>query len=97
MFHVFRYLLFAFCIFKLPNAELHISDLKGCKEEKHESKICLTGKNGYSKPFPVSVDSDLVLQNIIEIDEDKKSITAQFSLFTWWADPGVALSNNSTT
>ena len=97
MFHVFEYFLFAFCIFQLYNAELHISDLKNCKEEKLKSKICLTGENGYFEPFPVVVNSDLILRNIIEIDQNKNSISAQFELWTWWVDPGIALSNATST
>ena len=96
MFHVLRFLLFVFCILKPSIARLKISDLKNCKEEKQESKICLTGKNGYSKPFPVSVDSNLVLRNLIEVDENKNSIGAQFTLWTYWADHGISLSNVSS-
>ena len=93
---VYKYLLFIFCTIKLCLAELRVSDLKSCKEEKHESKICLTGRNGYSTPFPVSVDSNLVLRNLIEIDENKNSISAQFELWTFWEDPGITLSNGSS-
>ena len=96
MFHLFEYFLFVFFIFKLCNAELHTSDLKNCKVEKHESKICLTGENGYFKPFPVIVNSDLILRNIIEIDQNKNSISAQFELWTSWEDPGITLSNTSS-
>ena len=95
MFHAFRYLLFLLFILKPSVAKLRISDLKNCKEESHESRICLTGKNGYFKPFPVIVDSQLILRNIIEIDESKNSVSAQFVLWTRWVDPGVALSNPS--
>ena len=97
MFHVFNYIFFVFCILKPCIARSKIYDLKRCKEEKHESIICLTGKNGYFKPFPVIVDSELVLRNLIEVDENKKSISAQFELWTWWVDPGIALSNASLT
>ena len=96
MFQVFEYLLLVFCIFQLCNAGLHISDLKNCKEEKHKSKICLTGENGYFEPFPVVVNSDLILRNIIEIDQNKNSISAQFELWTSWKDPGITLSNSSS-
>ena len=98
MFHVLRFLLFVFCILKPSIARLKISDLKNCKEEKHESKMCLTGENGYLKPFktfPVIVDTDLILRNLIEIDENKNSISAEFELWTEWEDPGIALSNIS--
>ena len=95
MFHAFRYFLFVVCTFKPCIAELHTFDLKNCKEERHKSKICLTSENGYLKPFPVIVNSDLVLKNIIEIDENKKSISTQLELWTMWEDPGVALSNIS--
>ena len=96
MFNVYKYLLFIFFTIKLCLAELRISDLKSCKEEKHESKICLTGENGYLKPFPVIVDSNLVLRNLIEIDENKNSISAQFTLWTYWSDHGISLSNISS-
>ena len=96
MFHVFKYLLFVFCILKPCISKLRISDLKSCKEETHVSKICLTGENGYLQPFPVVVFSELVLRHLIEIDEDKHSITAEFELWTWWEDPGIALSNVSS-
>ena len=95
MFHVFEYFLFVFCIFQLCNAELHISDLKNCKEEKHKSKICLTGENEYFKPFPAIVNSDLILRNRIEIDENKNSISLQLQLWTRWVDKGVALLDTS--
>ena len=96
MFNVYKNLLFIFCTVNLCLAELRISDLKSCKEENHESKICLTGENGYFKPFPVFVDSDLVLENIIEIDQNKNSISAQFTLITHWVDTGIALSNKAS-
>ena len=92
----FEYLLLVFCILKPCIARLKISDLKSCKEERHESIICLTGENGYFKPFPVFVDSDLVLENIIEIDQNKNSISAQFTLITHWVDTGIALSNKAS-
>ena len=95
MFHTFRYFLFVVCTFKPCIAELHTFDLKNCKEERHKSKICLTSENGYFKPFPVIVNSDLVLKNIRKIDENEKAISAQFELSTLWEDPGVALSNIS--
>ena len=96
MFHAFRYLLFVVCTFKPCIAELKISDLKNCKEERHESKLCLTGQNGYFNPFPVIVNSDLALVRLMEIDENKNSISAQFQLSAYWTDPGIALSNNSS-
>ena len=95
MFHTFKYLLFVICFLKPCIAKLRISDLKNCKDESPESIICLTGKNGYFKPFPVIVDSELVLRNLIGIDENKNSITVQLVLWTWWVDPGIALSNQS--
>ena len=95
MFQEFKYFIFVFSTLTPCIAGLKISDLKNCKEKKHESKICLTGENGYFKPFPVNVDSELILRNIMEIDENKNSISAHFELFTWWLDPGIALSNNS--
>ena len=95
MFHLFKYLLLVLSVLKPSVAKLRISDLKNCKEESQESIICLSGENGYFKPFPVMVDSELVLRNIIGIDESKNSISAQLQLWTRWVDPGIALSNES--
>ena len=95
MFHAFRYFLFVVCTFKPCIAELHTFDLKNCKEERHKSKICSTSENGYFKPFPVIVDSDLLLKNIRKIDENEKSISAHFELTTLREDSGVTLSNIS--
>ena len=50
-------------------------------------------ENGYFKPFPVVVDSEMTLRNLIEIDENRNSITAQFELLTNWLDAGIAVSN----
>ena len=93
MFFVFEYFLLVFCILKPCSARFSISDLKSCKEEENVSKICLTNKNGYFKPFPVVVDSEMTLRNLIEIDENRNSITAQFELLTNWLDTGIAVSN----
>ena len=93
MFFVFEYLLLVFCILKPCSARFSIIDLKSCKEEIHVSKICLTNENGYFKPFPVVVDSEMTLRNLIEIDENRNSITAQFELLTNWLDAGIAVSN----
>ena len=91
MFHVFKYLILVLSVSKPSVAKLRISDLKNCKEKNHESRICFTGENGYFKPFPVIVDSQLILRNIIEIDENKNSISLQLQLWTRWVDKGVAL------
>ena len=95
MFHVFKYLILMLSVSKPSVAKLRIDDLKNCKEENQESIICLSGENGYFKPFPETVDSELVLRNIIGIDESKNSISAQLQLWTRWVDPGIALSNES--
>ncbi len=95
MFPAFKHLLLVLSVLKPSNAKLRIDDLKNCKEDNQESIICLTNENGYFKPFPVMVDSELVLRNIIGIDESKNSISVQLQLWTQWVDPGIALSNQS--
>ena len=96
MFLALKNFLFAFFILKPCIGTLRISDLKSCKEDGHESKICLTGDNGYFRPFPLNFYSDLVLRKLIEIDKNKNSITAQFELTTSWFDPGISLLNISS-
>ena len=44
---------------------------------------------------PVIVNSDLYLVEIIDIDENKNSVSIQVDLWTYWKDPLLASSNNS--
>ena len=88
--HVFGYLFLIICNFK-PNW----ANLRGCAEKHDQLEFCLTNQDGYSEPFPVVVNTNLDLKEIIEIDNNKKSIKIQADLWAWWKDEGVALSNDS--
>lgn len=78
------------CSFK-PNW----ATLKECAENHDQLELCLTSKDGYSKPFPVVVSTILDLKEIIEININKKSIKVQADLWAYWKDEGIALSNGS--
>ena len=88
--HVFGCLFLIICNFK-PNW----ANLRGCAEKHDQLELCLTKEDGYSDPFPVVVNPNLDLKEIIEIDTNKKSIKIQADLWAWWKDEGVALSNDS--
>ena len=88
--HVFGYLLLMICNF-MPNW----AKLKACAEKHDQLELCLTKKDGYSPPFPTVVNTNLVLKEIIEIDNDKKSIKLQVDLWAYWKDKGIASSNDS--
>ena len=45
---------------------------------------------------PKSVDTTLSLRQISDIDLEKNSISIQVGLWTFWSDPSLALSHNST-
>ena len=88
--HVWGYLFLIIC-----NFEPNWANLRGCAEKHDQLELCLTKQDGYSEPFPVVVNTNLDLKEIIEIDTNKKSIKIQADLWTWWKDEGVALSNDS--
>ena len=69
--------------------------LKSCSEKHDKLEICLKGKEEYSKPFPVVLYSELYLREIIEINEEKNSISVQLYLQFAWYDPSLSLSNTS--
>ena len=72
------------------------ADLKSCNDqEQGKSKLCLTGNGEYRPPFPSKVKIDVHLREIVDIDEDKKSITTRLGLTTHWNDPSLALRNDS--
>ena len=72
------------------------ADMKSCSEKHDKLEICLEGEEAYKIPFPVLVSSDLYLVEIVDIQEDKHSVSIQVDLWTYWKDPLIALSNNST-
>ena len=71
------------------------ADMKSCSEKHEKLEDCIEGKEGYKIPFPVLIGSDLYLLEIIDIDEEKHSVSIQVDLWTYWKDPLLASSNNS--
>ena len=82
--------------------ELSFADLKVCsqpldkpsKKEVLDTSVCLTNETGYSAPFPINLTLELYFKNVINIDEDLNSITIQVELWAYWADTGLALTND---
>ena len=87
---LFKSLMVLTCFFKLNNAQL-----KSCLKEEVAAKICLKSSEGYLKPFPLNLTTKIELKEIVDIDEDEKSITIQMNLLTRWEDKGIGRSNAS--
>ena len=84
------------CVFLIIcNFKPNWANLRECAEKHDQLELCLTNEDGYSKPFPVVVYTDLYLKEIIEIDNNKKSIKVHIDLWAIWEDRGIALSNDS--
>ena len=75
---------------------LNMAELKSCSQNHDYLELCFTEKGGYTKPFPLVLDTQLYLKAITDVNEDKNSISVQTELWSIWEDQGVALSNNST-
>ena len=85
------------CLFLIIcNFKPNWANLKACAEKHDQVELCFTNENGYSEPFPVVVNTDLYLEEIIEIDINKKSIKIQADLWFSWKDEGIASSNDSS-
>ena len=70
--------------------------LKSCAEKHEKIELCYKRKNGYRNPLPVILETDLHLKEIIDIDEDRNSISLFIDLWTLWTDFELDLSNNSS-
>ena len=70
-----------------------LADFLSCSKEQQKRSICFTNETGYSLPFPVSLDVEVHLKDIIRIDQDLNSISVRLELWTKWIDPGLGLSN----
>ena len=71
-------------------------NLKNCSDPyQGKPKLCLKGNEEYSPPFPVDVNIGINLREIVDIDKNKKSITARLGLSTYWTDPRLGLTETS--
>ena len=82
--------LFIACIFELNMAE----HLLSCSKPHDKKSICFTNDTGYSMPFPVKLDVEVYLHDIVRIDEDMNSLSVRLDLWTNWIDLGLGLSND---
>ena len=86
-----------FCILRLNFAA---ENIKTCKEENVKNEICLKTLDGinatYTDPFPLALNTTMILKEIIEINEKENSITVMVVLITAWIDPGLGLSKGTT-
>ena len=82
------------CILRLTYATIN-----SCEEETMKNVICFKSTNGsnaeYDPPFPLDLNSTMMLKEIIEINENENSITVRVDLVTRWRDPGIGLSNKT--
>ena len=83
------------CLILMVLIKLIWADMKSCSEKHDKLEVCFKGEEAYTIPLPVIVGSDLYLVEIIDIDEDKNSVSIQVDLWTYWKDPLLASSNNS--
>ena len=71
----------------------NLADFLSCSKSQNESSICFTNDSGYFLPFPISLDVEAHLIDIIRIDQDLNSISVRLELWTKWIDTGLDLSN----
>ena len=81
-----------FCILRL-----NFADVMSCSKEVRENEICLKTNETYVEPYPLALNTTVVLKEIIEINEKESSITVRVSLQTTWRDPRIGLSKGTAT
>ena len=95
----FRKMNVAICVLVLVALfQLNWAELKSCLEEQNQQTICfkaMHGEIGYVNPFPVVVNTLFDLKEIVDIDEDEKSITAQLLFSIFWKDSQIYRSNGT--
>ena len=93
IYYLFTLLLyFNYCCSILVKAELKL-----CSENVTKSQICKKSikyrANSTPKPWPVTLKSIVDLKNILAIDPDKKTMTADIYLIVEWIDPEINVIN----
>ena len=92
IYYFFTLLYFNYCCSILVKAELKL-----CSENVTKSQICKKSikyrANSTPKPWPVSLKSIIDLKNILAIDLDKKTMTADIYLIVEWIDPEINVIN----
>ena len=93
IYYLFTLLLyFNYCCSILVKAELKL-----CSENVTKSQICKKSikyrANTVPKPWPVLLKSIVDLKNILAIDPDKKTMTADIYLIIEWIDPEINVIN----
>ena len=72
-----------------------LADLKSCSEKHDKLELCFKGKKQYIEPIPVNVTSVLSMKEIIEINEERNSISVQLYMFIGWYDGSLSLPNTT--
>ena len=77
--------------------DLSFAFMKKCSEENDQIELCLLGDK-YVDPNnlnTVEFDTQIYIEDIIEIDISRNDITVILELWSYWLDPGLALTNES--
>lgn len=78
---------------------LNFAAVRSCIEEDMKNRLCFKSIDGnnvtYVAPYPLALNTTVVLREIIDINEKESSITVRVFLVTKWRDPGIGLSNGS--
>ena len=75
-----------------------LADFKSCSQEHDQTSMCFLGEEGYVNPNHLNnleLDTMLYVKEIIDIDGNQNDIRLQLELWSYWTDPGLALTNES--
>ena len=75
-----------------------VADFKSCSQDHDQISMCFLGEGGYVDPNHlnnVELDTILYVKEIIDIDGNQNDIRLQLELWSYWTDPGLAMTNES--
>ena len=91
----FKTLVVIFCFVRL-----NFAAVRSCIEEDVKNRLCFKSMDGnnvtYVVPYPLALNTTVILREIIDINEKESSITVRVFLVTKWRDKGIGLSNGTT-
>ena len=83
----YNLILVVVCLFYFASA-----NSMSCSNETDAQNVCFTDQNGYRNPFPVVVNTLLILRGINDINIEKNFISIQVMLMSIWKDYGLVQS-----
>ena len=93
--NILQQLVLLVCLFQNEIQCQHSSGLKTCLEESKHQRICIKDIDIFQNASQTNVELVLFLKEIVEIDENRHSVSIQIILESYWNNPGLSSSDQT--